>query len=169
MERFKACEKEMKTKAFSKEGLSAGHRLDPKEQQKMETTSFISGQVDELSRQVEATEAEIEQLQGGTKKSKKGAASNADRVATLEGQNDRRNWHVSRLELINRLIENGNLDPERVQGLKEDITYFVDSNTVSHSFASRQHFPVHPYLLGMANRLIYPTTGRGLRGRRGDI
>lgn len=131
MERFKACEKEMKTKAFSKEGLSAGHRLDPREQLKQETVNFISAQVDELSRQVESTEAEIEQLQGGAKKSKKGGSSNADRVVVLEEQNERRNWHVSRLELINRLMENGNLDPDRVQGLKEDISYYVESNTVS--------------------------------------
>ncbi|KAK9895749.1 hypothetical protein P389DRAFT_195881 [Cystobasidium minutum MCA 4210] len=129
MERFKACEKEMKTKAFSKEGLSAGHRLDPREQLKQETVAFISNHVDELSRQVESTEAEIEQLQGGAKKGKKGAAGNAERVSILEEQNDRRNWHISRLELINRLMENGNLDPDRVQGLKEDISYYVESNT----------------------------------------
>lgn len=133
MERFKACEKEMKTKAFSKEGLSAGHRLDPREQLKQETVTFISAHVDELSRQVESTEAEIEQLQGGAKKSKKGGAGNAERVSILEEQNDRRNWHISRLELINRLMENGNLDPDRVQGLKEDISYYVESNTVSLS------------------------------------
>ena len=30
MERFKACEKEMKTKAFSKEGLLASSKMDPK-------------------------------------------------------------------------------------------------------------------------------------------
>jgi len=30
MERFKACEKEMKTKAYSKEGL-ASNKMDPKE------------------------------------------------------------------------------------------------------------------------------------------
>jgi CCR4-NOT transcription complex subunit 3 len=131
MERFKACEKEMKTKAFSKEGLSAGHRLDPREALKQETVTFISAQVDELSRQVESTEAEIEQLQGGARKGKKGAAGNAERVSELEEQNDRRNWHISRLELINRLMENGNLDPDRVQGLKEDISYYVESNTVS--------------------------------------
>jgi len=36
MEKFKACEKEMKTKAFSKEGLIQSARLDPKAQEKLE-------------------------------------------------------------------------------------------------------------------------------------
>jgi hypothetical protein len=42
MERFKACEKEMKTKAFSKEGLSAQQKLDPKEVAKMEMSHWVS-------------------------------------------------------------------------------------------------------------------------------
>ena len=129
MERFKACEKEMKTKAFSKEGLNAGAKLDPKEILKMETSSFVSNMVDELGRQIEITEAEVEQLQGGAKKSKKDAKANGDRMSQLEELNDRRNWHVSRLELILRLLENGNLDPEKIQTIKEDINYFVENNT----------------------------------------
>lgn len=41
MERFKAAEKEMKTKAFSKEGLNAQAKLDPKEVAKAETCSWV--------------------------------------------------------------------------------------------------------------------------------
>jgi CCR4-NOT transcription complex subunit 3 len=139
MERFKACEKEMKTKAFSKEGLSAGHKLDPKEQLKAETANFVSAQVEELARQVETTEAEIELLQGGAKKSKKSGGSGQDKISQLEDLNDRRAWHISRLELILRLIENGNLDPDRIVSLKEDIGYFVESNTVSRPSQHLRH------------------------------
>ena len=42
MERFKACEKEMKTKAFSKEGLIAAARLDPEEQEKVDMSQWLS-------------------------------------------------------------------------------------------------------------------------------
>ena len=129
MERFKACEKEMKTKAFSKEGLSANAKLDPKELLKIETANFVSLMVDELARQVEMTEAEVELLQGGAKKTKKGGTG-TDKAGQLEDLNDRRKWHISRLELILRLMENGNMDPDRIVGLKEDISYFVESNTV---------------------------------------
>jgi len=51
MEKFKAVEKAMKTKAYSKEGLSAAAKLDPKERAKMEACEFLSNMVDELERQ----------------------------------------------------------------------------------------------------------------------
>src|SRR5882757_3449298 len=73
MEKFKACEKEMKTKAFSKEGLIQSAKLDPKAQEKLEVTTWLQSQVEELLLQVEQAEAEIETLQGGGKKRGKGA------------------------------------------------------------------------------------------------
>jgi len=128
MERFKACEKEMKTKAFSKEGLNAAAKLDPKEQQKVEMCQWIQTMVEELSRQVEQAEAEIETIQG-TKQKKKDAEREA-RLEELERLNERREWHVNRLELILRLLENGNLATDTVTNVKDDIAYFVESNTV---------------------------------------
>ena len=52
MERFKAVEKEAKTKAFSKEGLGAAGRLDPRERQRVEMREWLSGTVDSLNTQV---------------------------------------------------------------------------------------------------------------------
>jgi CCR4-NOT transcription complex subunit 3 len=40
MERFKQVEKEMKTKAYSKEGLMQKERLDPKDQELMLLMNF---------------------------------------------------------------------------------------------------------------------------------
>jgi CCR4-NOT transcription complex subunit 3 len=128
MEKFKACEKEMKTKAFSKEGLIQAAKLDPKEQEKEEATSWLQTQVEELQMQVEQTEAEIEALQG-TGKKKKGGSSAAGRQEELEALNERRKWHISRLEIILRLLNNGSLATEKVLGLKDDVSYFVESNT----------------------------------------
>ncbi|KAK4047165.1 general negative regulator of transcription subunit 5 [Microbotryomycetes sp. JL201] len=125
MEKFKACEKEMKTKAFSKEGLNAAAKLDPKEKAKVELCEWISNSVDELGRQIEQAEAEIEQLQLGKKK--KDSEKEA-RLEELERWNERRAWHVNRLELILRLLENGNLSTEAVTDIKDDIAYFVESN-----------------------------------------
>lgn len=127
MERFKACEKEMKTKAFSKEGLSAAAKLDPKEQAKAELCQWITTMVDELSRQVEQAEAEVETLQLLKKKKD---SDREQRLEVLEHLNERRSWHVNRLELILRLLENGNLQTESVADVKDDIGYFVESNTV---------------------------------------
>ncbi|KAF7313532.1 hypothetical protein HMN09_00509200 [Mycena chlorophos] len=128
MERFKATEKEMKTKAFSKEGLIQAAKLDPKEQEKEEATLWLQNQVEELQMQVEQSEAEIESLQGtGKKKSKSGPT--AGRLEELEALNERRKWHIGRLEIVLRLLNNGSLATDRVVALKDDVQYFVESNT----------------------------------------
>ncbi|KAJ6567206.1 Not1 N-terminal domain, CCR4-Not complex component-domain-containing protein [Mycena vulgaris] len=128
MEKFKACEKEMKTKAFSKEGLIQAAKLDPKEQEKEEATSWLQTQVEELQMQVEQSEAEIETLHGSGKKKNK-SGSTAGRLEELETLNERRKWHISRLEIVLRLLNNGSMPTEKVTGLKEDVQYFVESNT----------------------------------------
>lgn len=132
MEKFKACEKEMKTKAFSKEGLIQAAKLDPKEQEKEDAMQWLQQQVEELQMQIETTEAEIESLQGtGKKKSK---AANAGRLEELDHLNDRRKWHISRLELVLRLLNNGSLTADNVNSLREDVHYFVANNTVSVTY-----------------------------------
>ena len=45
MERFKVCEKEFKTKAFSKEGLSQAPKEDPKDKEKNKVRKGIAGRV----------------------------------------------------------------------------------------------------------------------------
>lgn len=129
MERFKACEKEMKTKAFSKEGLIQASKLDPKAQEKLETREWLQSKVEELLFQVEQAEAEIETLQGGVKKKKAGSSNS--RAEDLEQKNERRKWHISRLEIVLRLLDNGSLSVERVLDLKDDVTYFIENNPVS--------------------------------------
>ncbi|KAI9448532.1 Not1 N-terminal domain, CCR4-Not complex component-domain-containing protein [Lactarius indigo] len=128
MEKFKACEKEMKTKAFSKEGLIQSAKLDPKAQEKLEQTQWLQTCVEELLLQVETAEAEIETLQQGGRKKGKVGASAQDRLEELERLNERRKWHISRLEIMLRLLDNGTLSTEQVQGLKDDVNYFVEDN-----------------------------------------
>jgi len=106
MEKFKAVEKEMKTKAYSKEGLSAASKLDPKEKEKLEAVDFLSNMVEELERQIETVEAETESLQVTIKKGKKDGGK-ADRIAELERITERHKWHQAKLELLLRSLENG--------------------------------------------------------------
>ncbi|KAF8312797.1 hypothetical protein DL93DRAFT_2059593 [Clavulina sp. PMI_390] len=129
MEKFKACEKEMKTKAFSKDGLIAALKLDPKEKEKAETSAWLTTQVDELSRQIEQSEAEVESLQAGVSKKRGKGGNQASRLEELANLNERRKWHIGRLEIVLRLLENNSLEAEKVTDLKEHISYFVESNT----------------------------------------
>ncbi|CAI7595910.1 unnamed protein product [Penicillium pancosmium] len=125
MEQFKAVEKEMKTKAYSKEGLSAASRLDPKEKEKVEACDFLSSMVDELQLRIEAMEAEEETLQAQMKKGKKDM-SKANRMADISRVTERHKWHVNKLEFLLRSLQNGNLEVGAVQDLNEGIKYYVE-------------------------------------------
>lgn len=127
MERFKAVEKEMKTKAFSKEGLSAAAKMDPKEKEKAEICSFLSDMVEDLERQVETLEAEEEALLATTKKGKKDQAKN-ERLSEITRLNERHKWHQNRLELLLRAVENGNVEVDQVNDVKDGIKYYVEEN-----------------------------------------
>lgn len=124
MEKFKAVEKAMKTKAYSKEGLSAAAKLDPKEQAKVEAGEFLSSMVDELEQQIEALEAESEQISATTRKGKLSGAK-AERIARIEEIIERHKWHQGKLELIRRSLENGGVDTDQVTELEENIRYYV--------------------------------------------
>ncbi|KAF2726269.1 hypothetical protein K431DRAFT_280293 [Polychaeton citri CBS 116435] len=127
MEMFKAVEKEMKTKAYSKEGLSAATKLDPKEKEKMEVCNFLGDMVDELGRQVESTEAEAETVQAGIKKGKKDTAK-AERLGELERVVERHKWHSGKLEILLRSLENGSVDTDQVKEIEDGIRYYVEQN-----------------------------------------
>ncbi|KAL9069963.1 MAG: hypothetical protein Q9157_005979 [Trypethelium eluteriae] len=127
MEKFKAVEKEMKTKAFSKEGLAAAAKLDPKEREKLEIADYLRNTVEELERQLEAHEAELELVQSTVKKNRKDTAK-ADRISELERLTERHKWHIGKLELLLRALENGNVETDQVKDAQEGITYYVDNN-----------------------------------------
>ncbi len=127
MEKFKAVEKEMKTKAYSKTGLSAALKLDPDEQKKVEAEEFLSSMVEELERQIETMEAEGDALQATMKKGKKDT-SKADRLAEIERITEKHKWHQGRLELMLRSLRDGRMEADQVTDLEESIKYYVENN-----------------------------------------
>ena len=59
MEMFKVCEKETKTKAYSKEGLSRVEQVAPEEQAKEDAKGVLQEFIEKLGVQMEAAEAEV--------------------------------------------------------------------------------------------------------------
>jgi len=114
MERFKACEKELKTKAYSKEGLSAATKVDPLEKEKAELGEWVTATVEKLSIQVDEFEAEAETLLVAIRKSRKGDPAKSERLAAIEKSVERHKYHMAKLELILRMLENGKLSFEQV-------------------------------------------------------
>ena len=78
MERFKVVERETKTKAYSKEGLTSGQKLDPVEKERSEISLWLNQSIDSLNLQVDQFEAEIETL--STAKKKKNRNENAEKI-----------------------------------------------------------------------------------------
>ncbi|KIW75022.1 hypothetical protein AYO21_11839 [Fonsecaea monophora] len=125
MEIFKAVEKEMKTKAFSKEGLSQNIKQDPKEKEREELCDFLSDQLDEINRILtEELEPEAGTLQAALKKKQKDN-SKADRLAEIETMTETYKWHESRLQLLLRSLQNGNVENDLVASIKSDIEEVV--------------------------------------------
>lgn len=128
MERFKAVEKEMKTKAYSKEGLQLASKIDPKDREKMEMVEFLQHMNEELERQIETIEAETEQMAVVGKKNKKADAAKAERIAELEETTERHKWHQNKLDLLQRALENGNIETDQVKEIEDGIKYYVEEN-----------------------------------------
>ena len=72
------CEKETKTKAFSKEGLAREEKLDPREIEKEKSRSWVQSIIERLDNTSEAWEADIERIS-----SAKGKNKNKDTVNIL--------------------------------------------------------------------------------------
>lgn len=133
MEKFKAVEKTMKTKAFSKEGLSAAAKLDPKEKAKGEASDFLGSQIDELELRIEHLEAEAETLRGA-KKGKK-SRDNQERLAEIERIIEKHKWHQGKLELAKRSLVNGGVDAEQINDIKDSIQYYVQEGESQPDYA----------------------------------
>lgn len=128
MERFKEVEKMMKTKAFSNEALASTNEIiDPRMKEKMETAEFIQNNIEELQRQMESVEAEIDNIMSTLKKKKSDSAKQSQ-ILQLQKILERHQWHITMLESILRHLENDNLDVDQINDIRDDIEYYVESN-----------------------------------------
>ncbi|OWZ22967.1 Subunit of the CCR4NOT complex [Phytophthora megakarya] len=123
MEEFKVCEKETKTKAYSKEGLAQVERLDPEQQARQQSHAWIQDCLNQFNVQIEALESDVERLH-----SAKGRNRNKSEIEEKEKLLSRHKWHILKLEQINRLLDNSALEPEQVDELKEDVEYYLEAN-----------------------------------------
>jgi CCR4-NOT transcription complex subunit 3 len=122
MEQFKICEKETKTKTYSKEGLARADKLDPEEEAKLNTATWISEYIDRFKQQVEEKEFDLDKLNAKGK-----SKANKQQVEAMQQHIANHKFHVQKLEGIIRLVNNDRLDCETVDALREDLDYYLDS------------------------------------------
>jgi CCR4-NOT transcription complex subunit 3 len=123
MEQFKVCEKETKTKAYSKEGLAKAERLDPEEQKKEETISWISDIIEQIQGFIDEKELEVEKLSAG-----KGKKTNKNQLDECQQHLSNHKFHLNKLEGIMRLVRNDRISAETVDEVKEDLDYYCESH-----------------------------------------
>lgn len=127
MEDFKVCERETKTKAYSKEGL-ASNKNDPLDTPLARTEAWIKQAILEIGEQIETSEFDLKAegtVSAGRKKRKaKQAADEDPRVVRLE----RLKVYSFRLEQLLRMLVNEDMEPEEVDEIEDDIKTFVTDN-----------------------------------------
>ncbi|CAL9728707.1 general negative regulator of transcription subunit 3 [Monosporozyma unispora] len=128
MEQYKAVEKASKEKAYSNISLKRADTLDPEAKERVETEGYLSQTIDELDRQHELLDVEIDRLQVLNKKKKTHSQANEDKIKDLKALQLRYRWHQQQIELALRLLANEELSPQKVINIKEDINYFVENN-----------------------------------------
>lgn len=115
MERFKVVERETKTKAYSKEGLTSGTKLDPAEKERSDISRWLNECLDTLNIQIDQFEAEIESL-GNAKKKKGGKNNNSHNEQVDEFRNllEKHRDHVQKIETLLRMLDNDTVNIEQV-------------------------------------------------------
>jgi CCR4-NOT transcription complex subunit 3 len=122
MEQFKVCEKDTKTKAFSKEGLAREAKADPEEAERQERRDWINECLEKLNDVIDSVESEMEKLSSGRGKNK-----NKSELEKLDNRVKKNRWHIGRLELILKLLDNMDLEPSALESIKEDVEYYIES------------------------------------------
>lgn len=123
MEQFKVCEKETKTKTYSKEGLARAEKLDPAEEARQKTTAWITEIIDQINQLIEDREVEIERLSTG-----KGKKTNKHIIEECNQYIMQHKFHINKLEGIMRLVSNDILDVNDVDEIKEDLEYYIEAH-----------------------------------------
>jgi CCR4-NOT transcription complex subunit 3 len=124
MEKFKAFERESKTKPFSMMGLAMGGRMDAQEQKKQEKREILEEIVERLTQQSDSIRAEWEMLSAKKKKSKTETA----RVDELKKYSDWHAFHMQSLEQVLRRLDNDFLDPDDLDLLVETLQLYLEQH-----------------------------------------
>lgn len=125
MEKFKIVERETKTKAYSKEGLTSGQKLDPAERERCDISQWLNQCIETLNIQMDQFEAEIENL-SNTKK-KKGRNDQAEQMDALNSLLEKHRDHVQKLETLLRMLDNNTVEINQIKDIKDDLDYYIEN------------------------------------------
>ncbi|OEH76110.1 not2 not3 not5 domain-containing protein [Cyclospora cayetanensis] len=119
MEAFKQCERESKIKAFSKEGLAARQKNPGPEEKQREV---LVDALQQLQREMEAHEIELEAL--NPRKGKRDRDREREKKR-LELQIEQHKHHIDKVELVLRLWDKEELQPESIEAISSALKEYL--------------------------------------------
>ena len=122
MEVHKQSEKESKTKAFSKEGLSIASRVDPQEESRNEIREQIKNLQASIQEKINIKENEVEKLR--TARTRPPQFEEANRYLKTIGH------HLDKLEQILRIVETEAINTELIWTLNEKLKMILKEEDV---------------------------------------
>lgn len=124
MTRFKEFERELKTKAFSSNALAKGDELDEADAERLRWQDWLTSTIQQLNDQRDEFEADLETL--STKKNL--SSSDKERMPELREWQDRHEFHIRKMELILRALDNEALDLSDLACIKDGVEFYMESH-----------------------------------------
>lgn len=122
MQRFKEFERDLKTKAFSACALAKGDELDLEEVEKRKNQEWLVSSIQTMNEQLEEFDADIEIYV-----SKKSMSNDdKDRLAFAKTSTERHQWHIKKLELLLRCLDNDAVDVSDLSIVRDSIEVYID-------------------------------------------
>eukprot|EP01083_Nonionella_stella_P086602 240715_1 len=124
MERFKICEKETKTKAYSKEALQQIDKQDELTGPKAEIKEWTDGMLDTIRSELEDLEAKLDHF-GGNRKKKR---FDKEGYESIQETIEHHQWHIENLEKMFKRLLKDQITHHQVDEIKDSVEYYVESN-----------------------------------------
>eukprot|EP00457_Paulinella_chromatophora_P009825 gb/GEZN01009901.1/.p1 GENE.gb/GEZN01009901.1/~~gb/GEZN01009901.1/.p1 ORF type:complete len:353 (-),score=92.47 gb/GEZN01009901.1/:115-1173(-) len=127
MERFKVLERETKTKAYSKEGLSLSmkQKKDPTKDPNYPHYQWMEETKEQMEEERSNLEESLETLRSSAKSSKK----NQNEIDTLTTRIERLTWHMDQLEDLENTLRSGEISRSRIEEIKDEVDYYMESGS----------------------------------------
>ncbi|ORC89631.1 CCR4-NOT transcription complex subunit 3 [Trypanosoma theileri] len=124
MELFKTCERETKTKAFSKEGLAAG---SPNETLQAQRETSLKSTMEDMRKQIDILEYDLERDARGHNSGRTTKGTPSAVLARMR----KLKFHLDKLELVLKAVTNGSADLDRVRDIEGTMQRLLQNETNS--------------------------------------
>jgi len=136
-------QREMKSKPYSKDGITKGKQEQLTREQE-EAMDWITKQQDMLKTQLADLTEKQERLTGGSRKKKKNRERDDEEVA-VEKRIEQHEFHIKKMKMLKDVIAEGKVKPSVVESVRDGVEYYVSDAIQDPQFMDDDYVyePVH--------------------------